>query len=131
MVKIAGGFGLHVDPVKTLIMGMIPDCDPHQIIPIGNAAGAGALVTLLNRGKRAESDWVARMVEYVDLASLQGFKDEFVEALHIPTKKILSPTWDRFCRRRFFSRIKKQCIHTRVYFSVSPLNIVTQGSPTP
>lgn len=87
VVKIAGGFGLHVDPVKTLIMGMIPDCDPHQIIPIGNAAGVGALVTLLNRGKRAESDWVAQMVEYVDLSSLQGFKDEFVDALHIPHKK--------------------------------------------
>ncbi len=87
MIKIAGGFGLHVDPVKTLIMGMIPDCDPHQIISIGNAAGVGALVTLLNREKRSESDWVAQMVEYVDLASLQGFKDEFVDALHIPHKK--------------------------------------------
>jgi len=87
VVKIAGGFGLHVDPVKTLIMGMIPDCDPNQIIPIGNAAGVGALVTLLNREKRSESDWVARVVEYVDLASLQSFKDEFVDALHIPHKK--------------------------------------------
>jgi len=70
-----------------LIMGMIPDCDPNQIIPIGNAAGVGALVTLLNREKRSESDWVARVVEYVDLASLQSFKDEFVDALHIPHKK--------------------------------------------
>ncbi len=87
VVKIAGGFGIHIDPVKALIMGMIPDCDPGQIIPIGNAAGVGALVTLVNRQKRSESDWVARMVEYVDLASLQGFKDEFVEALHIPHKK--------------------------------------------
>ena len=87
VVKIAGGFGIHIDPVKALIMGMIPDCDPGQIIPIGNAAGVGALVTLVNRKKRSESDWVARMVEYVDLASLQGFKDEFVEALHIPHKK--------------------------------------------
>ena len=87
MVKIAGGFGIHVDPVKTLIMGMIPDCDPHQIIPIGNAAGAGALGTLLNRELRAEADWVARMVEYVDLASLKDFKTEFIEALHIPHKK--------------------------------------------
>jgi uncharacterized 2Fe-2S/4Fe-4S cluster protein (DUF4445 family) len=87
VVKIAGGFGIHIDPVKALIMGMIPDCDPDQIIPIGNAAGVGALVTLVNRKKRSESDWVARMVEYVDLASLQGFKDEFVEALHIPHKK--------------------------------------------
>jgi uncharacterized 2Fe-2S/4Fe-4S cluster protein (DUF4445 family) len=87
VVKIAGGFGIHVDPVKTLIMGMIPDCDPHQIIPIGNAAGAGALGTLLNRELRAEADWVARMVEYVDLASLKDFKTEFIDALHIPHKK--------------------------------------------
>lgn len=87
VVKIAGGFGLHIDPIKTLIMGMIPDCDPHQIIPIGNAAGVGALVTLLNRKKRSESEWVAQMVEYVDLASLQGFKDEFLEAIYIPHKK--------------------------------------------
>jgi len=87
VVKIAGGFGIHIDPIKTLIMGMIPDCDPHQIIPIGNAAGVGALVTLLNRKKRSESDWVAQMVEYVDLASLQGFKDEFLEAIYIPHKK--------------------------------------------
>lgn len=87
VVKIAGGFGIHVDPVKTLIMGMIPDCDPHQIIPIGNAAGAGALGTLLNRELRAEADWVARMVEYVDLTSLKDFKTEFIEALHIPHKK--------------------------------------------
>jgi uncharacterized 2Fe-2S/4Fe-4S cluster protein (DUF4445 family) len=87
VVKIAGGFGIHIDPVKTLIMGMIPDCDPNKIIPIGNAAGTGALATLLNRGIRSESDWVARTVKYIDLASLPGFKSEFVDALHIPHKK--------------------------------------------
>ncbi len=87
VIKIAGGFGLHIDPVKTLIMGMIPDCDPKQIVPVGNAAGTGALITLLNREKRSESDWVAQMVEHVDLALLQEFNDEFIEALHIPHKK--------------------------------------------
>jgi len=87
VVKIAGGFGLHIDPVKALIMGMIPDCDPEKIVSVGNAAGTGALITLLNREKRSESDWVARTVEYIDLASLEGFKDEFLEALHIPHQK--------------------------------------------
>jgi len=91
VIKIAGGFGLHIDPVKTLIMGMIPDCDPEKIVSVGNAAGTGALITLLNREKRSESDWVARMVEYVDLASLEGFKDEFLEALHIPHQKDFFP----------------------------------------
>jgi len=87
VIKIAGGFGIHIDPVKALIMGLIPDFDSEKIISIGNAAGAGALATLLNREIRAESDWVAQMVEYVDLASLKDFKEEFIEALHIPHKK--------------------------------------------
>ena len=91
VVKIAGGFGIHIDPVKALIMGMVPDCDPGQIIPIGNAAGVGAFVTLVNREKRSESDWVAQMVEYADLASLKDFKAEFIEALHIPHKKDTFP----------------------------------------
>jgi uncharacterized 2Fe-2S/4Fe-4S cluster protein (DUF4445 family) len=95
MVKIAGGFGIHIDPVKALIMGMLPDCDPDQIIPIGNAAGVGALITLVNRKKRSESDQMARVVEHVDLASLKDFKDEFVEALHIPHKKDPFPHLER------------------------------------
>ena len=104
VVKIAGGFGIHIDPVKTLIMGMIPDCDPGQIIPIGNGAGVGALVTLMNRKKRSESDWVARMVEYVDLASLQGFKDEFIDALHIPHKKDPFPHLEPILPSAIFSQ---------------------------
>ena len=87
VIKIAGGFGLHIDPVKTLIMGLVPDIDPEKIIPIGNAAGAGARAVLLNRKIRAEADWVARVVEYVNLTSLKEFEKEFVEALHIPHKK--------------------------------------------
>ena len=45
----------------------------------------------MNREKRSESDWVAQMVEYVDLASLKDFKAEFIKALHIPHKKDTFP----------------------------------------
>jgi len=91
VVKIAGGFGLHIDPLKAMIMGLIPDFDPKQIIPVGNAAGAGARAALLNREMRTEAVRIAEKVEYVNLTSLKGFKKEFIEALHIPHKKDLFP----------------------------------------
>ncbi len=84
LVKIAGSFGLHVDPAKALIMGMIPDCDPKQVVAVGNAAGAGAIAALLDLDKRAEANWVARNVEYLELASQEDFKERFLEALYIP-----------------------------------------------
>jgi uncharacterized 2Fe-2S/4Fe-4S cluster protein (DUF4445 family) len=84
VVKIAGSFGLHVDPIKALVMGMIPDCDPKQLVAVGNAAGAGAIAALLNLDKRAEANWVARNVEYLELASQEDFRERFLEALSIP-----------------------------------------------
>lgn len=84
VVKIAGGFGLHVDPVKILIMGMIPDIDPKKIISIGNAAGTGAIGALLSAGKRAEADWIARKVENVELSRQKDFKEQFLKALSLP-----------------------------------------------
>jgi uncharacterized 2Fe-2S/4Fe-4S cluster protein (DUF4445 family) len=84
VVKIAGGFGLHVDPERILIMGMIPDIDPKRIIPIGNAAGTGAIGALISAEKRAEADWIARKVENIELSVQKNFKSEFLKALPLP-----------------------------------------------
>jgi uncharacterized 2Fe-2S/4Fe-4S cluster protein (DUF4445 family) len=84
VVKIAGGFGIHVDPVKILIMGMIPDIDPKHIIPIGNAAGTGAIGALVSAEKRAEADWIARKVENIELSTQKNFKEQFIKALALP-----------------------------------------------
>lgn len=105
VIKIAGGFGLHIDPEKILIMGMIPDCDPKTIVAVGNAAGTGAVLALMNMEKRAEADQIALKVENVELSTQQEFKDEFIKALAIPhsedpfphieplvSSRVLSPT---------------------------------------
>jgi uncharacterized 2Fe-2S/4Fe-4S cluster protein (DUF4445 family) len=84
VVKIAGGFGIHIDPKKILIMGMIPDCDPQKIVPVGNAAGTGAIMALMNVEKRAEADWIANWVDHVELSTEPTFKREFFKALQIP-----------------------------------------------
>ncbi len=83
-VKIAGAFGTHVDRKKALIMGLFPDCDLEKVEAVGNAAGDGCRIALLNRDKRDEANWVARNVEYIELTVEEGFQQEFMEAMQIP-----------------------------------------------
>ena len=83
-VKIAGAFGTHVDRKKALIMGLFPDCDLDKVEAVGNAAGDGCRVALLNREKRIEANWVARNVEYIELTVEKDFQQEFMEAMQIP-----------------------------------------------
>lgn len=86
-VKIAGAFGTHVDREKALIMGLFPDCPLEKVVSIGNAAGDGARMALLDRGKRKEANWVARNVEYVELTVEKDFQKEFMQAMHVPHMK--------------------------------------------
>ena len=86
-VKIAGAFGTHVDREKALIMGLFPDCPVESIVCVGNAAGDGARMALLDRKKRDEANWVARNVEYIELTVEEDFQKQFVQAMHIPHMK--------------------------------------------
>jgi uncharacterized 2Fe-2S/4Fe-4S cluster protein (DUF4445 family) len=90
-VVIAGAFGAYVDREEALIIGMLPDISPDKIISVGNAAGDGARIALLNRGKRDEANRIARQVEYMELTIEEGFQDEFVAALHIPHSRDAFP----------------------------------------
>ncbi|MBN2123850.1 MAG: ATP-binding protein, partial [Deltaproteobacteria bacterium] len=86
-VKIAGAFGTHVDRDKALTMGLFPDCDLEKIVSVGNAAGDGARAALLNREKRAEAEWVAKNVHYMELTAEEDFQEHFMEAMYIPHKR--------------------------------------------
>jgi len=87
-IKLAGTFGEVIDPARALIIGMFPDCDPGMIHAVGNAAGDGARLALLNRDKRLEAEKVAREVEYVELTSEPGFNEAFLVATHFPSRNI-------------------------------------------
>ena len=86
-VKIAGAFGTHVDSEKALIMGLFPDCEIERVSSVGNAAGDGARIALLNRDKRDEANWIARNVEYVELTIEENFQKEFTAAMYLPHMK--------------------------------------------
>jgi uncharacterized 2Fe-2S/4Fe-4S cluster protein (DUF4445 family) len=83
-LAIAGAFGSHIDKEEAMVIGMIPDCDLKKVEYIGNAAGDGARIALLNTDMRKEANDVARRVEYVELALEEDFNDRFGEAMQFP-----------------------------------------------
>lgn len=90
-VILAGAFGSYIDREKAMVLGMFPDCDLRNVSSVGNAAGDGARIALLNRDKRVEADEIARKVEYVELTVEKDFQKEFMDALQIPHMYDLFP----------------------------------------
>jgi uncharacterized 2Fe-2S/4Fe-4S cluster protein (DUF4445 family) len=83
-IVLAGAFGSYIDPRYAMILGLIPDCDLDHVLAVGNAAGDGARIALLNQDKRAEAQRIAHWVRYVETAVDPDFQDEFVAAIHLP-----------------------------------------------
>ncbi|HEY3128755.1 MAG TPA: ASKHA domain-containing protein [Acidobacteriota bacterium] len=83
-VLLAGAFGSYISPWHAMVLGMIPDCDLSRITTVGNAAGDGARIALLNREKRSEAVRQAQLVEYVSIAVEPAFQREFVAAMALP-----------------------------------------------
>ena len=67
-----------------MVIGMFPDCKIENIKSIGNAAGDGCRVALLNRQKRLEADWVSRNMEYLELTLEVDFQKQLMDAIHLP-----------------------------------------------
>ena len=83
-VLIAGGFGSRIDPEKAMLLGMIPDCPLDKVHAVGNSAGDGALIALVNRDKRLEAVELSRRIQRIELPAQPGFQDQFILALHLP-----------------------------------------------
>jgi uncharacterized 2Fe-2S/4Fe-4S cluster protein (DUF4445 family) len=83
-IKLAGAFGSYIDPKYAMILGMIPDCRLDHVSAIGNAAGTGARMALLNRGHRAEVEALVRRIEKIETALEPRFQEHFVNAMALP-----------------------------------------------
>ncbi len=83
-VVLAGAFGSYIDKMSAAVIGLFPDCDPKRVVAVGNAAGDGARLALLNTDKRTEADKRAREVDYVELTVEPGFNKAFTQALIFP-----------------------------------------------
>jgi len=83
-IILAGAFGSYINPKHAMLLGLFPDCDLENVHAVGNAAGDGARIALLNREKRMEAQRIARRVRYIETAVDENFQEEFVKAIHIP-----------------------------------------------
>ncbi len=95
-IILAGAFGSYIDKTKAMILGMIPDCEMENVYAVGNAAGDGARMALLNRTKREEAERMARQVEYVELSAHEDFEKEFTRSMHLPHMTDAFPLLDQY-----------------------------------
>src|SRR5688572_29652838 len=83
-IILAGGFGSYIDKEKAMLIGLIPDCPLENVYAVGNAAGDGARIALLNIEKRKEIEAVTRRVERFELPTDPEFQNQFMLATSFP-----------------------------------------------
>ena len=84
-VYIAGAFGNYMDPVSAGKIGLLPATLVKKVKPVGNAAGEGAKIALVNEKEMLEMDELVRKIEFVELAASADFQDYFIDELGFET----------------------------------------------
>jgi len=85
-IRLAGAFGSFIDPKFAMVLGLIPDCDLEKVNAVGNAAGVGAKMALLNRDHRREIEQTVQTIEKIETALEPDFQRHFVNAMALPNK---------------------------------------------
>ncbi|MCL4531544.1 MAG: ASKHA domain-containing protein [Chloroflexi bacterium] len=83
-ILLAGGFGTYLDKTKAMLIGMIPDCPLENVYVVGNSAGDGARIALLNWERREEAAKVAARVNRYELPADPDFQRQFMLAMNFP-----------------------------------------------
>jgi uncharacterized 2Fe-2S/4Fe-4S cluster protein (DUF4445 family) len=74
-----------------MVIGLIPDCDLSRVSAVGNAAGTGARMALLNRRHRREVEELVGKVEKIETALEPRFQELFVDAMGFPNGRDAFP----------------------------------------
>ncbi len=83
-IRLAGAFGAHIDPVRAMVLGLVPDTPHGGVRAAGNASGVGAVRMLLSGEQRLEIERVVRSVIKIETATESRFQELFVAAMAFP-----------------------------------------------
>ncbi len=83
-VYLAGGFGSFIDVASAVRLGLIPSRWHDRIRVLGNAAGGGALLALLDREMDSELERIAGNARYLELSSTSAFQEVYIEQMMFP-----------------------------------------------
>jgi uncharacterized 2Fe-2S/4Fe-4S cluster protein (DUF4445 family) len=81
---VAGTFGSYIDPAMAIRIGMIPDLPLETYEGLGNTAGRGAAMVLLDRSLLGELDRVCSIITYIELNVNMELMNEFRGATFLP-----------------------------------------------
>ncbi len=87
-VLLAGAFGNYIDKESAMTIGLFPECDLDKVKSIGNAAGEGAKLALLDKEMKKEADEVPEIVKFVEIAGTDEFENNFMETMYLPHQDI-------------------------------------------
>ena len=80
-VFIAGGFGNYINPDNACYIKIIPPCLEDRIIQIGNGAGTGAKIYLLNKKAKERAINIKEKVKYIELSVNKEFQTEYINSM--------------------------------------------------
>jgi uncharacterized 2Fe-2S/4Fe-4S cluster protein (DUF4445 family) len=80
-ILLAGAFGSYIDRRSAVRVGLVPPLPLSQIVAVGNAAGAGAVLALTSLAEREAATRLARTAQHVELSSRPDFQMQFMETM--------------------------------------------------
>ena len=78
---LAGAFGNYLDPESACGIGLLPEALRERILPVGNAAGAGARLAVLSLEEFRRAEKLAEKAEFLELAAEPDFMDVYVDEM--------------------------------------------------
>lgn len=84
MLYLAGGFGNRLRVESAIKIGMLPRELSGRIVPVGNAALAGAEQVLLEPNSRSILQEIKDNCRYIELSTSPDFNDTFVDEMSFP-----------------------------------------------
>lgn len=83
-VVIAGGFGSYIDIGKAQRIGLLPPVAPALIKSVGNAAGQGAVLNLLDPTAKDAMEQIIHQARYIELSSSPQFMEYYIDEMTFP-----------------------------------------------
>ncbi len=99
-ILLAGAFGTHLDPKYVSEIGIVPRAPAEIIRSIGNAAGMGAAMALVDQDQREKIIQAVREIEKVETALEPKFQQYFVDSMKFPTAPAPKESSQQRRRRR-------------------------------
>lgn len=78
---LAGGFGSYIDKRAACEIGLIPMELMDRISSVGNAAGSGAKMLVMDVGAVARAEDLRRRMKYIELSASAGFQERFADCM--------------------------------------------------